>query len=141
MKKARREYLRKRFREELELPSSRLLVQLRVLNDTDWIRIWNEIKSQRPSTVPLPERKPSPREIQGLKAQDRALAERIESVHRRACENGAEDLRALGLTPSELMIHAYQLRLGTWGRIVDVDEGELGTVFDGVTKDADPDLR
>ncbi len=141
MKKARRNNLRTLLMSDIELPSSKLLLRIRFPHDSDLIRIWNAPRTPQPTESSTPKQKLSRSERQKMAVQGRALSERIESVHRRACEDGVNDLRALGITPSELMIHAYQFRLGRWDRIVDVSDAVLSTLFEDITKDAGPDLR
>ncbi|HEV8574449.1 MAG TPA: hypothetical protein VGR43_07040 [Dehalococcoidia bacterium] len=64
---------------------------------------------------------PRPEEERELAQVDKMAMDRMRALHRKVCEDAANDLKLLGLTPTPLMVHAYQWRVGTWKPLTHVD--------------------
>lgn len=156
MKKQQRESLRARLYHDMVLPESQLLLRLRTFHNSMCLRVWNDLNRKRtagPDVTRTAPSSPAPAARVGrtkrmtsaqrrhIVESSRPMADHIDDVYRRACADAASDLRALGISPTDLMIHAYQLNIGTWEPIVDLDQARLERAFEGVTNEVDPTLR
>ncbi len=125
MKKDRRNSLGSRLRHTLLSPQSGYEYLLRSLCEAEWIGIWNDIHSTARTTVsesPSIQTPLSPEENRAQAEVDKVAMERMRALHQRVSEDAACDLKVLGQTPTPLMVHAYQFRIGMWKPLTRPDE-------------------
>jgi hypothetical protein len=129
LKRDRRRELRDRLRKEFTSPRSGITFLLRSMHESDLIGILNEIGS-----LPYPG-------VERSHSDPESALARAEAVYHEVCRDAAQDLRALGLAPTTIMVHAYQHRVGTWSKLRKVDEAPLPSLVRKMTLGATEECK